>query len=190
MLEGLQGFKLGDGGFVGVQCRRRGLIVTLPRVVVLLRDDLFLGELLPALGGHPGEFKIGLILLERSASRGELLVEFGSFEFRQNLPGFHVISNIHEPFGNVAIGPGENGGFEIRDDGAGQPQLVRFGVRLDVDHIDARFAHLHGKLLLRAFLGDVAPDAGDEDDGQGEDDEQRPPNGDPAFRRASSSGWR
>ena len=86
-----------------------------------------------AFGGELGEVPLGLGLEERGAALaelllglsaggtglGDLLIEFGGFDFGQELAFFDVIADIDVAFFYEAGGAGVDGGFDERRNGAG-----------------------------------------------------------------------
>src|ERR1019366_1896413 len=107
---GLHGGGIVTGGrhglFEGLHIGLLGSPLGLVGVVLLARNHAFLGQVFPALGGDARQVLIAAALLERGLGLldgavglvdgglglANLLVQFGSFDFGQNLPLFDAVA--------------------------------------------------------------------------------------------------
>ncbi len=94
-----------DLGVGRVQPRFRAFIIRLLGFALLLGHHT-LGRIAPSLVGRPGELglrfarnDLRLGCFELCSSRGELRIEFGSLDGREDLPLADVIADIHQPLG-------------------------------------------------------------------------------------------
>ena len=87
-LERLHGLELPDVGFVGVDDRLLRLLVGGCLVRKLLGDDLFLQQDVVAVGGQLCNLMIGPYAGQSCLGLTQLLIEIGSIDGGQHLPGF------------------------------------------------------------------------------------------------------
>ena len=107
-LERLHGLELPDVGFVGVDDGLLRLFVGGGLVRKLLGHDLLLQQYVVPVGGERGNLMIGPHARERRFGLTELLIEIGSVDGGQHLPGLHRRPDVVVPALHISVHSREN----------------------------------------------------------------------------------
>src|SRR5882724_7389002 len=134
--ERLEVFEAADVGGAGIGGGFFGGQVALSLVGFLLRDGAGADEKFPAGGSDFGNVVVGLRGFEVRASLLELLVDFGRFNFGQELAFFYGRADVEIPALEVTVGTGVDGRVDEGDGVAREGDLLGRGVGDRVDYVD------------------------------------------------------
>ena len=115
-------------------------------VGLLLRDGILLLEVGPARRGRLREVLVGTRGLQVRVRGGELLLDLGRVDHREQLPRLHRRADVDIPFAHIAGSAGIYRRAVVGLDVAGQHQRVRTCHGLGVEHL-----HRRHRLRLRPF---------------------------------------
>src|SRR5258708_4361280 len=136
--EGLKLFEAADVGGAGIGGGFFCGQVALGLVGFLLRDGAGADEKFPAGGSDFGNVVVGLRGFEVGASLLELLVDFGRFNFGEELAFFYGGADVEVPAFQVAIGAGVDGRVDEGGGVAGERDFLGRGVGDGMNDVDGR----------------------------------------------------
>ena len=134
--EGLEFFEAADVGGAGIDGGFFGGEVALGLIGFLLGDGAGADEELPAGGGDFGDVVIGLRGFEVGASLLELLIDFGRFDFGEELAFFYGSADVEVPALQIAVGAGVDGRVDEGGGVAGERDFLGRGVGDGMDDVD------------------------------------------------------
>src|SRR5882724_6898092 len=165
--ERLEVFEAADVGGAGIGGGFFGGQVALSLVGFLLRDGAGADEKFPAGGSDFGNVVVGLRGFEVGASLLELLVDFGRFNFGEELAFFYGGADVEVPALEVAVGAGIDGRVDEGGGVAGERDFLGRGVgdgMNDVDDGNGGFMRGLGDFRFGVHAG-----ANSEEDDEGDD---------------------